>query len=154
MGRLAVVIALPLGFMAAAVWWLESRFDAGVAITVIGALLGAGSLVVGFVLAMLANRRALVAAVSLHESAARSNAAQAGALREAVRWGGQIDAMHEKRVLLLADQRARLLTDGRAAAPAAVDEWDAGGYAAGGPDDWQAGAGAERGRPGRVVYVE
>ncbi len=154
MGRLAVVIALPLGFLALAVWWLESRFDAGVAITVIGALLGVGALVIGFVLAMFSNRSALAAAASLQESAARSNAAQAGALRESVRWGGRIDAMHEQRVLSLADQRARLLTDGRAAAPAAVDEWDAGGYAAGRPDDWQAGAGAERGRPGRVVYVE
>lgn len=154
MGRLAVVIALPLIFIAAAVWWLESRFDAGVAITVIGAILGVGALVIGYVLAMSSNKAALNAAASLQESSARVQAAQAGAVREAVRWGGKLDVMNERRVLGLADQRARLLTVGQAPA---VDEWDSpGAYAV--PAEWsgaQDRAGAERGRPsGRVVYVE
>lgn len=131
MGRIVVLVSVVFAFLSAAVWWLESRFGSGVAITVIGAILGVSALGIGYVLAMTSNRSALDAAASIYHSSAQADAARAGALRAAVQYGGQLDVIRE-RAALQADRRA--LPGPVAPAPAqVVDDWD--DYAAwgGGP---------------------
>ena len=119
MGRVAVLFGVVFAFLSAAVWWLESRFGAGVAITVIGAILGVSALGIGYVLAMTSNRQALNSAASIYHSAAHADAARAGALRDAVKYAGQIDVLRERAAL----QDARRALPGPVA-PAQADDWE------------------------------
>lgn len=117
MGRVAVLFGFVFAFLSAAVWWLESRFGAGVAVTVIGAILGVSALGIGYVLAMTSNRQALNSAASIYHSAAHADAARAGALRAAVTYGGQMDVLRGRAAL----QDARRALPGPVA-PA--DDWE------------------------------
>ena len=69
--RVAVLFGVVFAFLSAAVWWLESRFGAGVAITVIARSWVCLRLGIGYVLAMTSNRQALNSAASIYHSAAR-----------------------------------------------------------------------------------
>ena len=151
-----VAVCLPLAFLALAVWWLESRFDAGVAITVVDAIWGVVALGIGYVLAMLSNRQALQAASDMHRAQSQAEAARARALTEGVRWARQSDGVMQRDVLRLSEQRANLLMDTRRQAEMSPDEWDE--YAPGDEDEgvftapqaWD----AHPRRAARVVYME
>jgi hypothetical protein len=148
------LISLLLAFLALAVWWLESRFDAGVAITVIGAILGVVALGIGYVLAMFSNRQALQAASNMHQAQSQAETARARALTESVRWARQSDGIMQRDVLRLSEQRANLLMDTRQQAEMSPDEWDEytpgdeGVYTA--PQGW----GTRPQQAARVVYLE
>ncbi len=127
-----IVVIAVLIFIGMAMWWLESRFGATAALMIIGSLVGAALVIIGFVLNMAANRHTLSAATEFNRALAETEKYRQLTAREVAkgdsawqRTNAQITLMNEKRVHQLADQRARLLVDHeRQQQQPQATEWD------------------------------
>ncbi len=67
-----LVVIVVLIFIGVAMWWLESRFNATVAIMVIGSLIGALLVIVGFVLNMASTKYTLNSAADFNRGLAET----------------------------------------------------------------------------------
>lgn len=112
-----VIVAI-LIFVGVAVWWLESRFGADVAIMVIGGLFGVICFAAGGLLIHASNRSALETAARFNESLAITEKHRQMTMREHARgdaaWDkahAQLAVMDAKRIDQIAQQRAGLLVD-------------------------------------------
>lgn len=128
----ALMVAVPVLFVVAGVWWLESRFGAGVALMVIGGLLGVICFIVGYVLSMANSRHALQTAAQFNADLAtverarmQSHRAELGIYREYARGEreafahrAKLDAVDRKEVQRLARQQAHILVDAQRQQPA------------------------------------
>lgn len=129
-GRGLVVVAV-LIFVGVAMWWLESRFNATVAIMVIGSLVGAALVIIGFVLNMASTKYTLNSAAEFNRGLAETEKYRQLTQREVARgdshWhkaNAQISVLDAKRIDSLAQQRAGLLVDQqRQAQPPSDDFW-------------------------------
>lgn len=121
----AVIVSLPMIFTAVSVWWLESRFGAGVAIMIVGGLAGVLCVIIGMLLAMSNQRATLHAAAQFNANLAaveraRSQTARAElgvyreharAEREAFAARAKLDVLDQREVQRLARQQAKALVD-------------------------------------------
>lgn len=126
----ALIIGMPLLFVAAAVWWLESRFGAGVALTIVGGLAGVACVVVGYTLSMANTRYTLHTATqfnadlaSVERTRAQTQRAELGIYREYARgereaFGhrAKLEVANQQEVKRLARQQAKALVDAQRAA--------------------------------------
>jgi len=121
----AVIVFLPLAFIALAVWWLESRFGAGVAIMVVGGLAGTFCVIIGYMLSMANSRSTLQAAAqfnadlaTVERARAQTSRAELGvyreharAEREAFSARAKLDVLDQRQIQRLAHQQAKALVD-------------------------------------------
>ncbi len=117
-GMAGIVVIAVLIFVGVAMWWLESRFGATAALTIVGSLVGALLVIAGFMLNLASTRSTLNAASEFNRGLAEVEKYRQMTERERARgdsaWhkaNAQITVMNEKRVHQLADQRARMLVD-------------------------------------------
>jgi hypothetical protein len=122
-GRIVTIIVVP-AFITLAVWWLESRFDALVAVLVIGTLVGALFFTAGAFLSHMIAKSTMQSITSFAQRDAqtdryRQQSFKALAQGESAmqRAAAQLTVLDAKRVDGLAQQRARML-----AVPAPVAE--------------------------------
>lgn len=121
----ALIVGMPLAFTALAVWWLESRFGAGVALTIVGGLAGVACVVVGYTLSMANTRYTLHSATqfnadlaSVERTRAQTQRAELGIYREYARgereaFGhrAKLETFDRREVHRLARQQAKALID-------------------------------------------
>lgn len=113
----SITIAI-LAFVCVAAWWLESRFDATVAIMVLGGALGVICVVVGYFLSMANTKYTLNSASQFNHDLAQSERYRqmtgreyARGEREAFAARAKLEIIEAKRVDQIAQQRAGLLVD-------------------------------------------
>jgi len=126
----ALIVGMPLAFIALAVWWLETRFGAGVAIMIVGGLAGVICVIIGMMLAMANTRSTLAAATqfnadlaSVERTRAQTQRAELGIYREYARgereaFGhrAKLETFDRREVHRLARQQAKALIDAERAA--------------------------------------
>ena len=122
-GRIVTIIAVP-AFITLAVWWLESRFDALVAVLVIGSIVGTVVFAAGALLSHVIAKSTMQSVTTFAQRDAQTDryrqqsfkvlAQGESAMQKAA---AQLTVIDAKRVEGLAQQRARLL-----AGPAPVAE--------------------------------
>lgn len=112
------VIVAVLAFIVAAVWWLESRFGANVAMMVLGGTLGIICFAAGGLLVAAVQKATLNAATDFnHDIAGTERYRQmtgreyARSEREAFSARAKLEVIDAKRIDQLAQQRAGLLVD-------------------------------------------
>lgn len=117
-GMAGIVVIAVLIFIGVAMWWLESRFGATAALMVIGSLVGATLVIIGFVLHMASTRNTLGSAVDFNRALAETERARQLTQREVAKgdnhWhkaNAQLSVLDAKRIDQLAQQRAGLLVD-------------------------------------------
>lgn len=120
---LAFLLAVIFSFVGVGVWWIESRFGAGVAVAVLGGVLAIGAFTGGALFAHRQNRRSLAAAGELVYAASDAFRASAGAQREIAKgvsaWqvaGAKAQLIDHKSDRRWDDQRVRALVDAQLAA--------------------------------------
>lgn len=126
-GRIVTIIVVP-AFITLAVWWLESRFDALVAVLVIGTLMGALFFTGGAFLSHMIAKSTMANVTQFAQRDAQTDRyrmasfkAMAGGQAAMDRAAAQLTVLDARRVDGLAQQRARML-----AGPAPVAEQPAG----------------------------
>lgn len=135
------MIAIPLAFVGVAVWWLESRFGSGVALMVLGGLVGVLALIVGIVLSLAVQRNTLTAAgqfnanlAAVEQQRAQTERARFGVDKERARAErsltearARIEVMDVRRVDQIAQQRAQALLQDQRRQQANAPTWHAQG---------------------------
>ena len=135
-----VLVGLVLGFVALAVWWLESRFDAEVAIMVVGGTLGVLCVFGGWLLAISNQKITLGSAAQFNDRLAATEGERqrtrradlriaeqyARMEREAFNQRAGIEAYGEKQMIGLARQLARSMAAAERQAELARPTWDQG----------------------------
>ena len=123
-----LIIVSILAFVGVAVWWLESRFDALVAVMVIGTLVGALFFTGGALLSHMIAKSTMANVTNFAQRDAQTDRyrmasfkAMASGQAAMDRAAAQLTVLDAKRVDQLATQRARML-----AGPAPVAEQPAG----------------------------
>lgn len=117
-GLLAMLLTVVFVFVGIGVWWIESRFGAGVAVAVLGGSLAIAAFTGGAAFAHRLNRRALEAAGDLVASTSDAFRANAGVVREyakgASAWqvaGAKAQLVDHQSGVRDEDRRVRLLVD-------------------------------------------
>lgn len=117
-GMAGIVTIAVLVFVGVSVWWLESRFSPFVAVVVIGSLVGAGLVIIGFVLNMASTKYTLNSASEFNRGLAEVEKYRQMTQREIAKgdsaWHkahAQLSVLDAKRIDQLAQQRAGLLVD-------------------------------------------
>ena len=119
------IMSIPFVFIGLAVWWLESRFGASVALMILGGLAGAACIVLGVVLSSTITKTTLANAAQFNSDLAsveraRTSTARAelGVVREHARGEreafnhrAKLEQLEARRIDQLAQQRAKLLVD-------------------------------------------
>ena len=135
------MIAIPLAFVGVAVWWLESRFGSGVALMILGGLVGVLALIVGIVLSLAVQRNTLTAAgqfnanlAAVEQQRAQTERARLGVDKERARAErsltearARIEVMDVRRVDQIAQQRAQALLQDQRRQQANAPTWHAQG---------------------------
>ena len=135
------MIAIPLAFVGVAVWWLESRFGSGVALMVLGGLVGVICVIVGIILALAVQRNTLTAAgqfnanlAAVEQQRAQTERARLGVDKERARAErsltearARIEVMDARRVDQIAQQRAQALLQDQRRQQANAPTWHAQG---------------------------
>jgi hypothetical protein len=118
-------MAIPFAFIGLTVWWLESRFGAGVALMILGGLAGAACIVLGVVLSGAITKSTLQNAAqfnsdlaSVERARTATQRAELGVVREHARGEreafnhrAKLEQLEARRIDQLAQQRAKLLVD-------------------------------------------
>ena len=100
---LFAILITVVGFVALAIWWLESRFGSEMALTTIGGTLGILVLLLGMSVGILSYRSGQRNSVNIVREIA-------GGLKETLKVEGKIASIDERRVDQIAQERAKLLT--------------------------------------------
>lgn len=121
-----IILFLSLLFVGMATWWLESRFGSGVALMILGGLVGVLCVIVGYLLSMSSTRSTLANAAqfnaelaSVERARTQTSKAEIGVYREYARsereafaQRAKLDALDVRNVQRLAQQYAKQLTAG------------------------------------------
>ena len=118
-------IGVPLLFVGVATWWLESRFGAGVALMILGGLVGVVCVIVGLLISAAVQKFTLHSAAQFNaelagveRTRAQTQRAELGVYREYARGEreafaqrAKLDTVDRKELQRLVNQQARLLAD-------------------------------------------
>jgi hypothetical protein len=115
----AIALAVPLGFLILAVWWLEDRFGSISAVATVGGIVGVIVFGAGAFLAMRIQRHTLNGAADFTDAITGAQASQAGVMREVMRAERERTGAEAKIALIDAqrvDRLARQIADARVGA--------------------------------------
>lgn len=136
---LCLTMGIPIGFVVAVNWWLETRFGAQIAILTWGGALAIVCLLIGAIIVILTQRITLMGAADIMHDHAQSSKQMFGVMKEQAKLErdvfnkrAQLDTIDYREVQKLAAQRAKLIAKiDNESQGAAVPTWNDD------DDDWE-----------------